>query len=251
MTKRGAGKPLVALLSTVSRDESEQGMRYGRRPNSAAAPATVSGEPGQTATGRTPGRRRQAETREPGDLPSMLVARRAGCLGAVGSLAEVPIRASAVMHPRSREAVRSDGQGDTHRHGGGRGARHRGGNRDDDLCLHHLPARRRSRGGRSPRTAARARDRARGARQRRRRAAGQLPRQLQPRPERRDQARGRLDLCVRRPRRDARRERPDRRRQAVRARHRRRDAVARPPRNAEARADRPRAAHRFLEEESE
>src|SRR5690242_16448764 len=43
--------------------------------NAAAAPATVSGEPRVNyATGK-PGRRGQAGTREPGDLPSVVVTR--------------------------------------------------------------------------------------------------------------------------------------------------------------------------------
>jgi len=51
----------------------------------AAAPATVSGEQiASRATGK-PGRRRFAETREPGDLPSMNVTwtHRSGCTGGI------------------------------------------------------------------------------------------------------------------------------------------------------------------------
>ena len=45
-------------------------------PNAVAAPATVSGEPSSKATGPAGlGRRRQAATREPGDLPSVVVTR--------------------------------------------------------------------------------------------------------------------------------------------------------------------------------
>jgi len=57
------------------RKEGEKGTRCGEIPKAAAAPATVSGEPGSEATGADRmrfalGRRRRAATREPGDLPS-------------------------------------------------------------------------------------------------------------------------------------------------------------------------------------
>jgi hypothetical protein len=53
------------------------GMRWGRLPEAAAAPATVYGEYFvNTSLGtRVPGRRRRTLTREPGDLPSAVVTR--------------------------------------------------------------------------------------------------------------------------------------------------------------------------------
>jgi hypothetical protein len=81
-------------------DERNRERGKGACPKSAAAPATVSGEPEPNSHWEGSREGGKAETREPGDLPSMLVARRAGCLGAVGSLADWSgFRASAVMHP--------------------------------------------------------------------------------------------------------------------------------------------------------
>jgi hypothetical protein len=97
--------------------ESQQGTRYGSRPKSAAAPATVSGEPEPSATGWEPGKAAKAKTREPGDLPPMLVARRAGCLGAVGSLAVCPKAGRGRrQHPESRGVYEERRQGESHRH---------------------------------------------------------------------------------------------------------------------------------------
>ena len=76
----------------------------------------------------------------------MLVARRAGCLGAVGSLAvvRVPARPPSCTLEVATQAFRSDGQGDSHRHReADEDARRRGSDLDDDLCLHHLPVHRR------------------------------------------------------------------------------------------------------------
>ena len=97
---KGGAARLKCLASTVSRMRGTGNAVRAQGPKSAAAPATVSGEPEPNGHWETPGKAAKAETREPGDLPSMLVARRAGCLGAVGSLADWSgSRASAVMHP--------------------------------------------------------------------------------------------------------------------------------------------------------
>ena len=60
----------------------QKGTRCGLTANTVAAPTTVSGEPrANHATGQ-PGRRRKAETRAPGDLPSAVVTREHNGRGA-------------------------------------------------------------------------------------------------------------------------------------------------------------------------
>ncbi|VTZ51682.1 hypothetical protein MPC4_470006 [Methylocella tundrae] len=53
----------------------QKGTRCGFTAQTVAAPATVSGEPRAIDATGQPGRRRKAETREPGDLPSAVVTR--------------------------------------------------------------------------------------------------------------------------------------------------------------------------------
>ena len=87
---KGGGAPLSGLVDGLSH-ESEQGTRYGFTPNSAAAPATVSGEPEpREPLGTIPGKAAKAETREPGDLPSIWSLTGRGASAAVGSLAAIP-----------------------------------------------------------------------------------------------------------------------------------------------------------------
>ena len=121
LTKGRAGR-LKWPRSTVSRMRGTGNAVRAESPKSAAAPATVSGEPEPQSHWERPGKAAKAETREPGDLPSILVARRAGCLGAVGSLADRSGFRAVRRHAplKSRRSVQERRQGDSHRHRSGR-----------------------------------------------------------------------------------------------------------------------------------
>jgi hypothetical protein len=114
-----AGGLLKWPRSTVSQMRANRERGTGSPPKSAAAPATVSGEPEPNSHWEGPGKAAKAKTREPGDLPSILVARRAGCLGAVGSLAGSPAKGPVRRHCTLKVAANhpgSDVRGDSHRH---------------------------------------------------------------------------------------------------------------------------------------
>ena len=94
---KGAPRPLKCLIDGRS-DESKQGTRYGFRPiprpprNCKRRARTI------LPLGDTPGRRGGAETREPGDLPSIWSPTGRGASGAVSSLAAA-YSVAAVQHP--------------------------------------------------------------------------------------------------------------------------------------------------------